>query len=181
MMLLTMSLISLFVVQMEFENREAALRDSLQSEFQADLDGQLLLAEIRHQKEMDQLRMELGNDPVSPTDLTGKALVVYGGETTPSRGDDGRTKSPNPSTPSPSLKRQSVQGKMPLRGESGDGRYVIGVVGASAVRPKSGLTRKLPSFRTPAQNVPPSEVPIKKAPIISNETPASEDIKTDDT
>lgn len=181
MILLTMYLISLFVAKMEFESREAALRDSLQSEFQADLDGQLLLAEIRHQKEMDQLWVELRNDSVPPTDLTGKALIVYGGETTPSRRDGGSTKSPNPSTSSPSLKKQSVQRKMPLNGESGNGKFDIGVVGTSAVRPKSGLLRKLPSFRTPAQKVPPSGVPIKKAPISSNETPASEDIKTDDT
>lgn len=178
MLSLTTCLISLLVAQMEFENREAALRDSLQSEFQADLDGQLLLAEIRHQKEMDQLRMELRNDPESPTDVTSKALVVYGGETTPSRRDDGSTKSPNPSNPPPSLPRHSVQRKMPLRGESGEGRCDTGVVGAAAVRPKSGLLRKLPSFRTPAQKIPPSGVPIKKAPISG--TLASEDIKTDD-
>eukprot|EP00752_Nemacystus_decipiens_P001485 g1459.t1 len=67
-------------VKMEFENREVALRDALEADFQADLDGQLLLAEIRHQKEIEALRLELGGGKAPLVEAAAGAIVVYNGE-----------------------------------------------------------------------------------------------------
>lgn len=118
---------------MEFESREVALRDALESDFQANLDGQLLLAEIRHQKEIDLLRLELGCGGKAPSaEATAGAIVVYGAET-PSCEEKGVGASGASSFARfPPLSSRPIQ------------RTMGGCAGGN-------LGRKLPVFKTPVQ------------------------------
>lgn len=132
--------------QMEFEQREAALRDALQSDFQADLDGQLLLAEIRHQKEMDQLRTELGRVEATPLKVAAGSIVVWN-QQTPTGASEGRTNSDAPPTaPYPSVPGRSLHQKIQVNAAAG-GR---GRPGAAASG-KPVVLGKRSSFKTPAQ------------------------------
>lgn len=130
---------------MEFESREVVLRDTLQSEFQEDIDGQLLLADIRHQKEMDELRTELTDGGTLSAEAAAGTIVVYKKETLSERSEVGGI-SNGPSTTSPSLPRCSLQQKLPTRVASND-KNIIPPIG------KAGLARKLPVFKTPVQKV----------------------------
>lgn len=121
-----------FFLQMEFESREVALRDALESDFQADLDGQLLLAEIQHQKEIDALRLELGGGKATLAEAAAGAIVIHNAET-PRREEKGEGASgASSSARSPSLSRRPLQRKM--------GSSVGGNLG-----------RKFPVFKTPVQ------------------------------
>ncbi|CAM9308136.1 unnamed protein product [Ectocarpus fasciculatus] len=136
-------------VKMEFESREVVLRDSLESDFQADLDGQLLLAEIRHQKEMDRLRVELaGREKPTTEEKTGE-IVVYNPET-PQRAGRGQLSSgASSSTPSPSFPRRPLQ-KMNI-GEASGGNNGAGGVHAPTTPRGMQLGRKFPVFKTPVR------------------------------
>lgn len=128
---------------MEFESREVALRDALESDFQADLDGQLLLAEIRHQKEIDALRLELGGGKSPLAEAAAGAIVVYNGES-PQCGEKGQGASgASSSARSPSLSRPPLQ------------RGVVSGAGGK-------LGRKFPVFKTPVQKAS-SDVGSKNA------------------
>ncbi|CAM9152087.1 unnamed protein product [Hapterophycus canaliculatus] len=134
-------------VKMEFENREVAMRDALQSDYQADLDGQLLLAQIRHQKEIDRLRTELCGD---------RACVREEGAETVDTDDPhnhfdggGETRSGDPSsTQTPSTSRRLMRKKMDVRTTSAVSDSGLAAT-PSAKQP--GLGRKLPVFKTPVQ------------------------------
>lgn len=145
---------------MEFESREVALREALESNFQADLDGQLLLAEIRHQKEMEQLRVELGGGNAPSAEAATSAIILYSTDT-PRRG--GTFDAPSSTRP-PSLSRRPLQQKMGVgvaAGENSSGAGGVGeVVTPSGKQP--GLGRKFPVFKTPVQKVSP-DVGNKKA------------------
>lgn len=135
--------------QMEFESREVALREALQSEFQADLDGQLLISEIRHQKEVDQLRLELGGGEPSSKVAAG-SLVVYSSETP--QGQPEGASGPS-STRRPSRSRRPLQQKACMSMATGGNR---GAAGAGRVLTPSGkpaLVTKIPAFKSPVQKV----------------------------
>lgn len=121
---------------MEFESREVALRDALESDFQADLDGQLLLAEIRHQKEIDLLRMELGGGKAPSAGVAAGAIVVYSAETPQREGKGEGASGASSSARSPSLSRHPLQRKMGTGGNLG---------------------RKFPAFKTPVQKSLPDD------------------------
>lgn len=125
-----------FVLQMEFESREVALRDALQNDFQADLDGQLLLAEIRHQKEIDALRLELGGDKAPLAKAAAGAIVVYNAESPQYEAKGDRASSASSPARSPSVPRRPLQRRM----GSGAG---------------GNLGRKFPVFKTPVQKASP--------------------------
>lgn len=126
----------LLFLQMEFESREVALRDALESDFQADLDGQLLLAEIRHQKEIDALRLELSGGKAPLAEAAAGAIVVFNAGS-PQCGEKGEGASgASSSARSPSLSRRPLQ------------RRVVSGAGGT-------LGRKLPVFKTPVQKVSP--------------------------
>lgn len=87
------------------------MRDSLESDFQADLDGQLLLAEIRHQKEMDQLRVELVGRKEPSAETADRPMVVYSPETLQCETEGQGTPSSSSSVRRPSLSRRPLQQK----------------------------------------------------------------------
>lgn len=122
---------------MEFESREVALRDALESDFQADLDGQLLLAEIRHQKEIDELRLKLRDEKVPLSEAAAGAIVVYNAESPRRHGGNGDGGSDGPSSA-----RSPLLSRRPLRRRMGSG------VGGN-------LGRKFPVFKTPFQKSSP--------------------------
>lgn len=124
---------------MEFESREVALRDYLESDFQADLDGRLLLAEIRHQKEIDQLRVELVGREEPSAETAAGPMVVYSPET-PQREREGQGTAASSSTARrPSLSRRPVQN--PTAGVE--------------TTPNGNLGRKFRAFKPPVQAVAP--------------------------
>lgn len=149
---------------MEFESREVALRAALESDFQADLDGQLLLAEIRHQKEMEQLRVELGGGKAPSAEAATGAIIVYNAAT-PRRKEKGGCKFGAPSSVGPpSLSRRPRQQKMDVgmaaAEHSSDADCVGGVATPGEKQP--GLGRKFPVFKPPVQKVSP-DIGSKKA------------------
>lgn len=127
----------MLVFQVEFESREVALRDALESDFQADLDGQLLLAEIRHQKEIEQLRVELvrQEEPSGETIAAGP-MVVYSPETPQREREDQDTPGSSSSARRPSLSRRPLPQKP-----------VVGVKTTSS----GNLGRKFRAFKPPVQ------------------------------
>lgn len=151
---------------MEFESREVALREALESEHRADLDGIILLAEIRHQKEMDQLRIELssGGEPLFAEAATGALVVCSGGTPRGLRAGDSGSNA-DPSASSPSLSRPSPKKKMRVdvsagrTGGAGGGGRGGGGGGGGVITPseKLGLVRKFPIFRIPIQKVSPGK------------------------
>lgn len=137
-----------YIPQMEFEQREVTIRDALQSEFQADLDGQLLLAEIRHEKEMDQLRTELSGGEANPSKVAAGDIVVWNRQTlTGAVKDTSRINSGGtPTTPSPSASRRSLHQNIQVSVGAGRG-------GRRGAAPSGNLAviRKLSSFKPPVQ------------------------------
>lgn len=117
---------------MEFESRQVALTEALESDFQADLDGQLLLEETRHQKEIDALRLELGCGKAPSGEEAAGTIVVYNAKSPRceegSEGGCGVSSSARP----PSLSRRPLQRR----------------VGSGA---GGNLTRKFPVFKTPVR------------------------------
>lgn len=134
---------------MEFESREAALRDTLESDFQADLDGQLLLAEIRHQKEMDRLRVELAGSEKPTTEAKTGNIVVYDPETPQCAGRGQHSSGAASFTPSPSFSRRPLH-KMNI-GETSGGNIGAGGVHVPTTPREAQLGRKFPVFKTPVQ------------------------------
>lgn len=133
---------------MEFELREVAIRDALQSEFQADLDGQFLLAEIRHEKEMDQLRRELSGGETTPSKIAAGDIVVWNRQTLTEAVED--TSRVNlggaPTTPSPSVSRRGLHQSKQVSVAAGRGRGR-----GAAPRGNPAVIRKRSSFKPPAQ------------------------------
>ncbi|CAN0259132.1 unnamed protein product, partial [Ectocarpus sp. 13 AM-2016] len=136
-------------VQMEFESREVALRDTLESDFQADLDGQLLLAEIRHQKEMNLLRVELAGSEKPTTEAKNGEIVVYNPETLQCAGRGQRSSGASSFKPSPSFSRRPLH-KMNI-GEPSGGSSDAGGVHVPTTPRGTQLGRKFPVFKTPIQ------------------------------
>lgn len=142
-------------LKLEFESREEALRDALESEFQADLDGQLLLAEIRHQKEIDQLRAELSVRETPCMEAASGTMVVYTGDTPKEGGKgEGSSNAPPPSSPSPSLSRRPLQPKN-RAGFAAEGKSVAASTSreAATANKKPRLGTKLPAFKPPLRAV----------------------------
>ncbi|CAB1114152.1 unnamed protein product [Ectocarpus sp. CCAP 1310/34] len=144
-------------VKMEFESREVALRDTLESDFQADLDGQLLLAEIRHQKEMNRLRVELAGSEKPTTEAKTSEIIVYNPETLQCAGSGQRSSGASSFTASPSFSRRHLH-KMNI-GEASGGNSGAGGVHVPTTPRGTQLGRKFPVFKTPVQ---------KKIPGIGN-------------
>ncbi|CAM9176054.1 unnamed protein product [Ectocarpus sp. 6 AP-2014] len=136
-------------VKMEFESREVALRDTLESDFQADLDGQLLLAEIRHQKEINRLQVELAGSEKPTTDAKTGEIVVYNPETPQCAGRGQRSSGTSSFTPSPSFSRRPLH-KMNISEASGGNSGADGVH-VPTTRRGTQLGRKFPVFKTPVQ------------------------------
>lgn len=137
--------------QMEFESREAALRDALQSDYQADLDGQLLLEQIRHQKEMDRLRVELGGGKVCIGEQAAGTVYTNGADTRCEGAGESRS-GDSSSTRTPSISRRPVRKQMNL-GTACTVRDSGWAAISSAKKP--GLGKKLPVFKTPVQKLSP--------------------------
>lgn len=140
---------------MEFESREVALRAALENEVQEDLDGQLLLAEIRHQKEMEELRVELGGCKAPSSESKASAIIAYS-VVTPQRKGKGKGKVGAASSIRPlSLSRRPLQQKTGVGVAAGENSSDAGGVGGVAT--PSGkqpvLSRKFPVFKTPIQQV----------------------------
>lgn len=133
---------------MEFEQREVAIRDALQNEFQADLDGQLLLAEIRHEKEIDQLRTELSGGEATPSKVAVGDIVVWNRQTlTGAVEDTSRIDSGGaPTTPSSSASRRSLHQNIQVSVAAGRG----GRRGA-APSGNPAVIKKRSSFKAPVQ------------------------------
>lgn len=151
--------------QAEFEAREVAMTDVLRSEHEADLEGQLLLAEIRHQQNLDRLRAELTDSAIgSPSDEAAvRSIVPYQPGTNPSQtrvdGSVGAQSNSRRRTPPPSFAR-SIRvtgsgnasngdrlgdgGRRGVQGTSGSQRGLLG-------GGKCGLAGKLPAFKVPMQ------------------------------
>lgn len=150
---------------MEFESREVALRAALESDFQADLEGQLLLAEARHQKEMEQLRMELGGGKApSSAEAATRAVIVYSAGTPQRKGKgDGKFDATSSIRP-PLLSKRPRQQKMDVGVAADENSSDVGGAGG-VVTPsgkRAGLGRKFPLFKTPVRKVSP-DVGNKKA------------------
>lgn len=139
-------------LKLEFESREEALRDALESEFQADIDGQLLLAEIRHQKEIDQLRAELSVREMPCAEAASGTVVVYSGDNTQpkERKGDGSSDAPRPYCPSPSLSSHSSERKNRV-GVAAEGKTAAASSSrnAATANTKPRLVTKLPAFKPP--------------------------------
>lgn len=141
-------------LKLEFEGREETLRDALESEFQADLDGQLLLAEIRHQKEIDQLRAELSVRETPSAEAASGTMVVYSGDAQHKKkqGEDS-SRVPPPGSSAPSLSRRPLQSKNRVGSAAkGKGAATIFKKAATASK-KPRLGTKLPAFKPPSQKV----------------------------
>lgn len=141
-------------LKLEFETREEALRASLESEFQANLDGQLLLAEIRHQKEIDQLRDELSVRETPSTEVASEKMVVYSGDASQKGGKgEGSFHVPPSGSPSPSRSRRPLQPKNRV-GLAAEGKGVAASLREAATASKKPrLGAKLPAFKPPSQKV----------------------------
>lgn len=145
-------------LKLEFESREEALRDALESQFQADLDGQLLLAEIRHQKEIDQLRAELSVRETPSAEAASGTMVVYSGDA-PQKDKKGEGSShvPSPGSTSPSLSRRPLQPKNRV-GLAAKGRGVAtSLREAATATKKPRLGTKRPAFKPPSQKISSSD------------------------
>lgn len=149
---------------MEFESREVALRAALESDYQADLDGQLLLAEIRHQKEMEELRVELGDGKEPSAEAATGAIIVYGAATPQRKEKGGGKLAPPSSIRHPSLSRRPPQKKMDVGMAAAETSSGAGVVRelATPSGKQPGLGRKFPVFKPPVQKMSP-DVGSKKA------------------
>ncbi|CAM9795518.1 unnamed protein product [Scytosiphon promiscuus] len=136
-------------VKVEFESREAALRDALQHDYQADLDGQLLMAEIRHQKEIDRLRLELRGEKGFVQDPTTRTVTSSDAKSQCEEGGENTLGGPS-SSQTPLASRRLVQKKMNAGAASAlsDSKWVA----VPSAKPP-GLGRKLPAFKTPIQKI----------------------------
>ena len=85
-----------------------ALKADLESNFQADLDGQLLLAEIRHQKEINALRLEFCGGKAPLPEVAAGAIVVYDANP-PQCEEKGEGASGDSFAHFPSLRRRPLQ------------------------------------------------------------------------
>lgn len=134
-----------------------ALREALRSEFQADLDGQLLLAEIRHQKDIDQLRAELNGGGSAYSEVATGGMVVFTkiGDTSLSKKEGERTSwsDPLPSTPSPLGSRAPLQQRARSGMETNGGGGSKG--GAKKLTGEPGVVQRFPAFKTPVRKVLP--------------------------
>lgn len=142
------------LLKLEFEGQEEALRDALESEFQADLDGQLLLAEIRHQKEIDQLRAELSVRETPSAETAGGTMVVYSGDASQKekQGEDS-SRVPHPGAPTPALSRRPLQSKNRVGSAAKGKGSATSLKEAATASKKPRLGTKLPVFKPPSQKV----------------------------
>lgn len=141
-------------LKLEFESREEALRDTLESEFQADLDGQLLLAEIRHQKEIEQLRAALSARETPCAEAASGKMVVYNGVTRQKdKKGEGSSDAPPPGSPSPSLSRRPLQPKNRVGLAAAGSGVAASLREAAPESRKTRLGTKLPAFKPPSQKV----------------------------
>lgn len=136
------------------------MKDALQSDHQSELEGQLLLAEIRHQKELDRLRMELSGAAItasaSGTPSTGRFVMYHVGKKRATEGAGEAINSDvHPCIPSPSLMR-GVRGV--AVGKNGQRLRGVGDGEKSALGGgRRCLGGKLPSFKMPAPTAPPND------------------------
>lgn len=138
-------------MQMEFESREVALREDLQSDFKADLDGQLLLADVRHQKDLDHLRTKLRGD--GSHEMATRTTMTHDPETPDEvRHDEQRSHPPPSSYPRRNLKRNMPAGTMGKRKCGGSGSAVLGTG-----RQDGRLKNVLPAFKLPALRLSPGD------------------------
>lgn len=137
------------------------MQGALQSEHQTDLEGQLLLAEIEHQKGLDRLRTELTRDAagIPSSDATATSIVLYQpGASRQGGGADesaGVASNPYRCTPSPSVSRRVG---MTERGNASGGRVSGGGGGRGACGlGRRGLVGKLPAFKMPTRKHSPGD------------------------
>lgn len=141
------------------------MTDVLRSEHEADLEGQLLLAEIRHQQDLDRLRAELTDSAIvaSSDEAAARSIVPYQPGTNPPQttgdGSVGVQSNSRRCTPSPSFARGiRVTGSGDVssgyRVGDGGGRGVQRTSGSRRgllAEGKCGLAGKLPAFKVPFQ------------------------------
>lgn len=131
------------------------MQDTLKSEHQLDLDGQLLLAEIEHQKDLGRLETELTRGAVGENcgDAATVSIVPFQSERTRRKGgaDRGAAFGLNayPCTPSPSISRRVgvLEGREVSLGRVGVGGHERCASGIG----RRGLVGKLPAFKLPSR------------------------------
>lgn len=140
--------------QGEFEAREVAMKAALQSDFQVDLEGQLLLAEIQHQKDIDRLKTELsGGDAAAPDAASAASVTVHRRVKITEVGGGGTGATVPPSTPLPSFPKRPLQDRtrVGVKVEENNREGVAGRGGGGSTEGRRGLIGKLPAFKMPVQ------------------------------